>query len=72
MIIYKKQFKNFARTILYRYRLLNNISKELENVRIKKLLKTATIIGSNGGNCNILTCTLIKNKKPKNSSIFKF
>ncbi|XP_043791477.1 uncharacterized protein LOC122714308 isoform X1 [Apis laboriosa] len=52
--------------------LLNNISKELENVRIKKLLKTATIIGSNGGNCNILTCTLIKNKKPKNLSIFKF
>ncbi|XP_028524922.1 uncharacterized protein LOC108002657 isoform X2 [Apis cerana] len=52
--------------------LLNNISKELENVRIKKLLKTATIIGSNGGNCNILTCTLIKNKKLKNSSIFKF
>ncbi|XP_006557904.3 uncharacterized protein LOC100576994 isoform X2 [Apis mellifera] len=52
--------------------LLNNISKELENVRIKKLLKTATIIGSNGGNCNILTCTLIKNKKAKNLSIFKF
>lgn len=52
--------------------MLNNISKELENVRIKKLLKTATIIGSNGGNCNILTCTLIKNKKAKNLSIFKF
>ncbi|XP_031773317.1 uncharacterized protein LOC100865798 [Apis florea] len=49
--------------------LLNNISKELENVRIKKLLKTATIIGSNGGNCNVLTCTLIKNK---NLKIYQF
>ncbi|XP_043597620.1 uncharacterized protein LOC122574280 isoform X2 [Bombus pyrosoma] len=52
--------------------LLNNVlDDELVNMRIRRLVRAATIVAVNGDNCNTFTCTLVQIKTSKNLSVLK-
>ncbi|XP_068980917.1 uncharacterized protein [Bombus flavifrons] len=52
--------------------LLNNVhDDELVNMRIRRLVRAATIVAVNGDNCNAFTCTLVQIKTSKNLSVLK-
>nr|XP_034177995.1 uncharacterized protein LOC117603201 isoform X2 [Osmia lignaria] len=52
--------------------ILNNIpNAEAVDARIRKLIKAATVVASNGWHCNTFTCTLIKTTEAKNRFVFK-
>ncbi|CAK9819374.1 hypothetical protein ANTQUA_LOCUS10131 [Anthophora quadrimaculata] len=54
-------------------RISSNIpNEEFANARIRKLIKAATIIASNGGSCNVFTCTFVKAAGTKTPTVFKF
>lgn len=68
---YDNSWKTFN-TLRYRYRLLNYVpNEELADMRMKKLIRAATIVASNRGNCYAFTCTFVNTRKNKNSSILK-
>lgn len=43
----------------------------MTSVRIKKMMKIATTVALNGGNCNVFACTFVKNADPKKQYIIK-
>ncbi|CAK9827170.1 hypothetical protein ANTRET_LOCUS4893 [Anthophora retusa] len=54
-------------------RISSNIpNEEFANARIRKLIKAATIVASNGGSCNVFTCTFVKAAGTKTPTVFKF
>ncbi|XP_076388432.1 uncharacterized protein LOC100883921 isoform X2 [Megachile rotundata] len=49
----------------------NVLEAEAINERIKKLIKAATVVASNGWHCSMFTCTVIKTTEAKNRFTFK-
>ncbi|XP_053975377.1 translation initiation factor IF-2-like [Hylaeus volcanicus] len=49
----------------------DELDKELKSVRIKMMMKAATTVAMNGGNCNVFPCTIVKNVDPKKQFALK-
>ncbi|XP_076634574.1 uncharacterized protein LOC143348350 [Colletes latitarsis] len=49
----------------------NILDKEIMSVRMRKIMKTATTVAMNGGNCNVFTCTFLTTVDPKKQFILK-